>query len=701
MKTNPKRCVPSCHPGSFHWLGAVAVLALALAGLGRSQAATPAVQPNHDAYHPGEDIEVTFSGGPGGSKDWIGVYPPDAEPGPVPSTIWRYVDDTQNGNLGLREGTVHFPAGLGLAGDWVVYLLLNDGYTLAATNRFQVVDPSSPLVRPNKRVYAPGEAISIAFTNGPSNPKDWVGVYKVGEVPGGGPTSTIWNYVDGTQNGNEAKDNGSVSFPSGLGIAGDYVAYLLLNDGYDILASETFTVVPPSGEAARILTLTPSDGSKDLPPNLAFRAVLTNGVTQVVTSSVKLELDGVTVSAQVTAESSSTTVSYSSPTLPAPGSSHTWTLSFRDTASPANTVTATSAVAFGQYTNLLLPSPIVFENFDAVAEGALPAGWTHKSYAVPAVDQEDFGDLGSATYARWTVVAADRFTNRFATYGVAENTTDDYRRVLTPNPFNVVNGAVINGPLAQGRFLFGNSGYANSASSQVLMVETPDYNLTGKTNVHVAFYSLWEQNQDSIAAIEYSVDKGAHWLPVAYFLDSNDLITTTNETTGEVAVDVVTTLTTEYSDVARYTDDSGNEVGGTYGAFVSATADQTLAPYIHGRVNDDTAESKRVEIYPLPQADNRSSVRVRFLHSGTDSWYFGIDNFGLYSIGATTSEPPRLSTAREGTTLVLSWPAAATGFVLESSTSLATGSWQPVAGVSGNTHRAAMTGTATYYRLRQ
>ena len=43
-------------------------------------------------------------------------------------------------------------------------------------------------------------------------------------------------------------------------------------------------------------------------------------------------------------------------------------------------------------------------------------------------------------------------------------------------------------------------------------------------------------------------------------------------------------------------------------------------------------ESKRVELYRLAGADNQSHVRFRFAHAGTDSWYFGVDAFGIYSI---------------------------------------------------------------------
>ncbi len=55
-----------------------------------------------------------------------------------------------------------------------------------------------------------------------------------------------------------------------------------------------------------------------------------------------------------------------------------------------------------------------------------------------------------------------------------------------------------------------------------------------------------------------------------------------------------------------------------------------------------------MELFRLTAADNQSAVRFRFAHAGTDSWYFGIDDFGLYSITPgglpfVTSPPAGLS----------------------------------------------------------
>jgi len=71
-----------------------------------------------------------------------------------------------------------------------------------------------------------------------------------------------------------------------------------------------------------------------------------------------------------------------------------------------------------------------------------------------------------------------------------------------------------------------------------------------------------------------------------------------------------------------------------------------LAPHITGRVNDDYVESKRVEVFRLPLADNQAAVRFRFMLAGGGSWYWAMDNFGLYTIS-----PPVITTQPAGQTI--------------------------------------------------
>src|SRR5207249_3264264 len=108
----------------------------------------------------------------------------------------------------------------------------------------------------------------------------------------------------------------------------------------------------------------------------------------------------------------------------------------------------------------------------------------------------------------------------------------------------------------------------------------------------------------------------------------------------------------------------------------------TLGPYLSPRVDDDPVESKRVELFRLPQADNRPNVRFRFAHAGTDSWYFGIDDFGLYSIGSTA--PPSLIVGLSGNNLTISWQTDAADYTLESTDNLTNPGWSTVGGVANN-----------------
>ncbi|MGV3772803.1 MAG: LamG domain-containing protein, partial [Verrucomicrobiales bacterium] len=68
--------------------------------------------------------------------------------------------------------------------------------------------------------------------------------------------------------------------------------------------------------------------------------------------------------------------------------------------------------------------------------------------------------------------------------------------------------------------------------------------------------------------------------------------------------------------------------------------------------------------------------------------------------------PPKLTATRNGNNLVISWPAAATGFVLESTTALGAGAtWTPVAGATQNGQNmevsVPMEGNARFFRLRK
>src|SRR6267378_3345187 len=191
---------------------------------------------------------------------------------------------------------------------------------------------------------------------------------------------------------------------------------------------------------------------------------------------------------------------------------------------------------------ITLPTPIFLETFDAATEGSLPTGWYATNFS--SLPQANFNlvDLNSAPYAGWVVVDRNRFNSNFLSY--SSHTPVSYSRVLSSNPANVVNGQVVTN-LATGKFVFATSAWRDG--NQVQYLWSPDFNLSGRTNIYVSYHGIWDQNQDSLGAVEYSIDGGSNWQPIVYMLDGPDVLTFTNG-----AVDAIKTFTNRYADVATY-----------------------------------------------------------------------------------------------------------------------------------------------------
>ena len=62
--------------------------------------------------------------------------------------------------------------------------------------------------------------------------------------------------------------------------------------------------------------------------------------------------------------------------------------------------------------------------------------------------------------------------------------------------------------------------------------------------------------------------------------------------------------------------------------------------------------------------------------------------------------PPVVSVSLQGQTLTLSWPSAATDFVLQSTDTLPNPNWQPVGGVVNNSYTATIGPGDKFFRLK-
>ena len=281
---------------------------------------------------------------------------------------------------------------------------------------------------------------------------------------------------------------------------------------------------------------------------------------------------------------------------------------------------------------ITLPAPIVRETFDSVEEGKLPAGWSVTNFSDGGSGVEDLSDPRSDSYMNWVVISRDRVQ------AIADAGGWEGPRRLAVAANQSVNGVVVTN-LIDNKFIYAESDVRSG--NQVQYLFSPDFNLAGKTNVFVFYNSIYEQNQDNLGAVEYSIDEGKTWLPIIYMLDGPDIVRA-----ADGSINGYETMNNPNGDAALLLDPvTGEDIGHRYGAFIGVTSNKwsTLAPFISARINDDGTESKRVELFRLPQADNQAKVRFRFAQAGTGSWYFGIDNFGLYSIVQTKPTRPSIT----------------------------------------------------------
>ncbi len=465
-----------------------------------------------------------------------------------------------------------------------------------------------------------GNNFAVAYADGNTSiPSDvsadhnWIKYVATGNVPAGARKATV--YI--TRSPNAAK-----SFSPDT-----YVDLVKLN---------VFNI----NDTTTLETAVPADGQTGVEGDAVMTVGLRDIATAVNTSSVQFFFDGVSVTANVQKVGTLTTVTYNPPGLLAPLSTHNYKVIWSDNGGPVTTKTNQVAFTVAPYLNITLGPPLYLETFDGVAEGSLPAGWSSTNATESDMPGLDLNDFHSDSYTNFVVISRTTLSNLFSVVPGG----GDYVGTLNVAPSQYVNGNKVTN-LISTNFVIAAS--TDRFGQQIQTLFTSDYNLTGKTNVYLSFHNIYTQNQDSLGAVEYSVDGGVTWLPVLYLLDGPDILL---NSTGNI--DASNTFAAVHNDVPP--------LPGNYGAYIGVAQSQwsTLAPYISARADQNETSSKRVEIIRLTQADNKSAVRFRITQVGTDSWYFGLDDFGLYSLNLTNaplfSAPPANTTVELGNSVQLS-----------------------------------------------
>jgi hypothetical protein len=521
------------------------------------------------------------------------------------------------------------------------------------------------------------------FRTTAGNPQDVFQAIRLGEFDGGrGTADTIFSFVvqeagvyafrtlwqEGTEGANiewfTVKEDGSKVLVNDTANGG-VRAYRAIVGGTQPYVK---TVSPThinriANQSSTSLTITIADGTNPLDDN-----------------SIVLKLNGEVIVPTKVRSGSTVTLTHTPTTLALPYEENTAEITFQNA---AGTHTRAQQWKFRNLKNLVFPTPVITENFDSYEEGTVPTDWVARNFTDTRTPGEDLDDLNSDSYKGWIVVSRDRLD---ALKG---------RIYASVAPGQFVNGVEVTS-MGEGNVLYAESDVRGG--NQVLFITTKPFDLSTVTNVVLSFSSAYEQNQDNIGALEYSVDGGSNWLPLLYYIDALD-------SGGDIdfradgTIDAVSTLTSPNADTANWTD-GGVAKGDKYGDALLAPITSALDVYIAPRHNDNSTIDKLVEAVRLPEAGLKSDVRLRFAYIGTGSWYWGVDNLAFYEGPAPFVTPPTGDTELTVTKnaagqISLSWTGTGT---LESTAALGT-TWSPH-GSQANPQTVTADGTARFFRVR-
>ncbi len=195
----------------------------------------------------------TFTVSPGVNyEDWLGLYRVGEVPGVQASTWWQYVPSgATGGDFSTSNASQHAAWSMPCTGGpYILYYLLQGGHTIVAQSTPFNIENRTVTVRVDHDTWAVGSFISGSYSVAPGTScSDWLGLYRVGEVPGV-QASTWWQYVpSGATGGDFSTSNSSQhaawSMPR---TGGPYVLYYLLNG--DIRPRDTIAAQSPPFDAA-------------------------------------------------------------------------------------------------------------------------------------------------------------------------------------------------------------------------------------------------------------------------------------------------------------------------------------------------------------------------------------------------------------------------------------------------------------------
>jgi acid phosphatase type 7 len=236
---------------------------------------TPVLSISKAALATNEAFTISYTNAPatvsGTSSDWVGVYKmgqtPGSGAGTSTSTQWYYLAST------AAAGSQAFT---GLAdGYYFARYFVNGGYTsIGNTITFSVGTNISSCTMANTALKY-GDPVTVSYSNGPGNLKDYIGIFKANGTPGGSnPDDKLVYYIYPSTLGSVAA---SVTINAAIP-SGSYKAALFINDSYTTASPFVNFTITDSRPFAVSPTQVTSGGMKLVWPGQA-------GVDYVVESS--------------------------------------------------------------------------------------------------------------------------------------------------------------------------------------------------------------------------------------------------------------------------------------------------------------------------------------------------------------------------------------------------------------------------------
>jgi endonuclease/exonuclease/phosphatase family metal-dependent hydrolase len=140
----------------------------------------------------------------------------------------------------IYDASDHIAPMLGTAGlapgRYSAVLLDGDGGVLASSEFWIAARDAQPAIETTRASFAPGEPVGVRWQDAPANKLDYVAIFKAADP-------SVYGYLGFLYTG--ARPEGTLEFTkadTGRLAPGRYVARLMLDDGYSVLAGAPFTV---------------------------------------------------------------------------------------------------------------------------------------------------------------------------------------------------------------------------------------------------------------------------------------------------------------------------------------------------------------------------------------------------------------------------------------------------------------------------